>query len=138
MTTTDKAAEFMLTQIDFDRGQSEDTERAAQSSHCLHPLPSKSVLGRTTSGKACFYCKKPGHLIAEGPVLSKKQKTPKFVALIKAMKPRCSVATSKERVSRLFIVFHGILFPPALTLTLDAQDFLPFNDETALGRRAQT
>lgn len=34
------------------------------------------------SGRVCFFCKKPGHVIADCHVLSKKQKAPKPVALL--------------------------------------------------------
>ena len=50
------------------------------------------------SERACFYCKRPGHLIADCPVLSKKQKSAKTVAFVSPV-PSLPLTSSVANVS---------------------------------------
>lgn len=108
----------------------------------------------STSEKACFYCKKPGHLIADCPVLCRKQKSSKPVALIKTVKgsavtPVMEHPTQKRELagSSAFLM-DGFVSVESDSLSerpikiwrdsgafqsLILEDFLQFTDESALG-----
>lgn len=84
VSTLDKAAaladEFDLShKTDFDRRQGKPVSTSAS-------FASKPAVGGTSSEKAYFYCKKPGRLIDDYPVLCRKQESSKPVALTKLEK----------------------------------------------------
>lgn len=113
----------------------------------------RSATGTAASEKACFYCKKPGHLIAECPVLSKKQNSAKPVALVKSVENSATKAMAHEiakcelagSVPFLMDGFVSLVCDPSSRKpikiwrdsgafqSLILQDVLPFCDNSALG-----
>lgn len=71
----DKQAEFL--------GQSKPNRSRFVKSVPLASSPAKKITNDgSISERVCFYCKRPGHLITDCHVLSKKQKSTKTVAFV--------------------------------------------------------
>ncbi len=82
------ADEFVLThKVNFGDKQAESQSKGQSNRFRYGKFPvsspaKKLVSDSSTSERVCFYCKKPGHLIRDCPVLSKKQKSTKTVAFV--------------------------------------------------------
>ncbi len=82
------ADEFVLThKVNFGDKQAESQSKGQNNRFRYGKFPvsspaKKLVSDSSTSERVCFYCKKPGHLIRDCPVLSKKQKSTKTVAFV--------------------------------------------------------
>lgn len=83
------ADEFVLThKVNFGDKQTEfQGQSKPNRSRFVKSVPLASPVKKITNDgsipeRACFYCKRPGHLIADCPVLSKKQKSTKTVAFV--------------------------------------------------------
>ncbi len=73
----------------------------------------KAGMPKSKELRDCFYCHKPGHLIADCPVLMRKQqsKNPKSVALMKTVLPsELSCCTDVCDINYKLLLYQG-LFP---------------------------
>ncbi|KAL1254352.1 hypothetical protein QQF64_016581 [Cirrhinus molitorella] len=110
----------------------------------------KSAGSPSNEVKECFYCRKPGHLIAECPALKRKQQVSqsKSVALLKTVLPPCELENEAPDLNYKPFVMSGTV---SLTGSVDDQkevrilrdtganqsimlaDVLPFSDESYCG-----
>lgn len=165
--TLDRAAvladEFALThKQSFDKDHVEQRKKTlfqktnpSRSFSAASGYSRKSSTVNAPAEKVCFYCKKPGHLIAECPVLGKKQKAPKPVALIKTVqnstlenveKPeKVKLAGSSSFLMDGFVSLDSdsskrlpikIWRDTGAFQSLILQDFLPFSEKSSLGSNA--
>ena len=107
--------------------------------------------------KTLFLCKKPGHIIADCPVLSKKQKYIKPVAFVKSIEknglvpPDGEISDNKELAGLLFFLTDGFVslnsdpeIKCPIKIWRDTGAFqsvmlhnvLPFTEKSALGSHA--
>ncbi|XP_073721213.1 uncharacterized protein [Misgurnus anguillicaudatus] len=159
------ADEFVLThKVNFGDRQAEFQSKGQHKSRFVKSvfpvLPSvkKSTNDNLNSERACFYCKKVGHLIADCPVLSKKQKSSKTVACVSPVNNIDSVSLVPSIVetqprkdhlagSSVFLM-DGVVclssdpeFKQPIKIWRDTgafqsvilQDILPFAERSALG-----
>ncbi|XP_027128228.1 uncharacterized protein LOC109142602 [Larimichthys crocea] len=140
VSTLDRAAvladEFSLTHKTVFDKQGEQKGRAlfnrpsfSKPASSYASFTSKPTVGGT-SVKACFYCKKPGHLIADCPVLSKKPTQKKELAGSSAFLMDGFVSLESDPSNRQPV---KIWRDSGAFQSLILKDVLQFTEESALG-----